>query len=136
MPSGAGQSPSSTFPSRSMRMTSSGPNSSHVRSQGLHNSVPSPWFTVMWPARWSSYPSCHNARASRTICSRSVSSGARCVAVGRKAVGPEPTSVRHEEDVLALVLVGEVRVLLAEVGERLLHEVVLVVAPDHLPARA
>src|SRR5213080_3174543 len=45
-------------------------------------------------------------------------------------------SVGHEEDVLALVLVGQIGVLLAQVSERLLDQVVFVLAADHLAARA
>ena len=42
MPSGTGQSPSTTLPSRSMRMTCAGRSSSQVSSHGLHSNVPSP----------------------------------------------------------------------------------------------
>ena len=45
-------------------------------------------------------------------------------------------SVRHEEDVLALVLVGQVGMLLAQVREGLLDEVVLVLAANDLATRA
>ena len=51
IPSGTGQSPSTTLPSRSMRMTWDGRSSAQVSSHGLHSSVPSPRLTVMWPGQ-------------------------------------------------------------------------------------
>src|SRR5262245_36766672 len=42
----------------------------------------------------------------------------------------------HEQDVVALVVVGHVRVLLPEVRERVLDDVVLGIAHEHEPARA
>src|ERR1700722_1092334 len=118
MPRGAGQSPSSTFPSPSMRMMCSARISLHKRYHGLHRNVPSGCRYGMGRATLSSYPSRHKVRASNTTSSRGLRSGISFSWVGMNSISP-PRALR--QDVFGQRVAEETGRVLAAHGPQLVH---------------
>src|ERR1700722_19981623 len=68
------QAPSIWLPSASILATSLARSSSQARPIGFTKKVPSGWRLVIWPARWSSYPSACSTRANSASSCRGVTS--------------------------------------------------------------